>query len=91
MAKIVFSNSIVSRGIKLGRDREGGYWVLDMVRRRANPGDIEKLLLDTAMQDGKKVRIGFGQDPGQAGKSQAHHLVRALSGFNCATGDGEWR
>jgi hypothetical protein len=27
------------------------------------------------------VRIGFGQDPGQAGKSQAHHLVRALSGF----------
>jgi predicted phage terminase large subunit-like protein len=27
------------------------------------------------------VRISFGQDPGQAGKSQAHHLVRALSGF----------
>ena len=52
-----------------------------MVRRRGNPGDIEKLLLDTAVQDGKKVRIGFGQDPGQAGKSQAHHLVRALSGF----------
>ena len=32
-------------------------------------------------QDGKRVRIGFGQDPGQAGKSQALHLVRALSGF----------
>ena len=30
---------------------------------------------------GKQVRIGFGQDPGQAGKSQALHLVRALSGF----------
>ena len=27
------------------------------------------------------MRIGFGQDPGQAGKSQALHLVRALSGF----------
>jgi hypothetical protein len=27
------------------------------------------------------VRIIFGQDPGQAGKSQALHLVRALSGF----------
>jgi phage terminase large subunit-like protein len=26
-------------------------------------------------------RSGFGQDPGQAGKSQAQHLVRALSGF----------
>jgi phage terminase large subunit-like protein len=52
-----------------------------MVRRRANPGDVEKLLLDTAAEDGKRVRIGFGQDPGQAGKNQACHLVRALSGF----------
>ena len=32
-------------------------------------------------QDGKPVRIGFGKDPGQAGKSQALHLVRPLSGF----------
>jgi hypothetical protein len=28
------------------------------------------------------VRVGFGQDPGQAGKSQAFHLVRALTGFS---------
>src|SRR5215831_7894192 len=68
-------------GIKLGRDQGGGYWVLDMVRERRNPGDIERLLRNTAMQDGKRVRIGFGQDPGQAGKSQTLHLVRALSGF----------
>jgi predicted phage terminase large subunit-like protein len=51
------------------------------VRARANPGDVEKLLLNTATQDGKPVRIGFGQDPGQAGKSQALHLIRALSAF----------
>ena len=69
-------------GIKLGRDRSGGYYVLDMVRVRANPGDVERLLRDTAEQDGKRVRIGFGQDPGQAGKSQALHLVRALDGFS---------
>ena len=68
-------------GIKLGRDRSGGYYLLDMVRARANPGDVERLLLNTAEQDGKRVRIGFGQDPGQAGKSQALHLVRALDGF----------
>jgi predicted phage terminase large subunit-like protein len=69
-------------GIKLGRNRNGGYWLLDMVRRRANPGDVEKLLLNIASQDGTRVRIGFGQDPGQAGKSQRLHLVRALSGFS---------
>jgi predicted phage terminase large subunit-like protein len=55
-----------------------------MVRRRANPGDTERLLLSTAAQDGNRVRIGFGKDPGQAGKSQALHLVRALSGFTVA-------
>jgi phage terminase large subunit-like protein len=64
-------------GIKLGRDKNGGYGLLDLVRVRANPGDVESLLLYTASQGGKKVEIGFGQDPGQAGKSQAQHLVRA--------------
>jgi predicted phage terminase large subunit-like protein len=68
-------------GIKLGRDRHGGYWLLDVVRARANPGDVERLLHDTAAQYGKQVTIGFGQDPGQAGKSQAQHLVRGLSAF----------
>jgi phage terminase large subunit-like protein len=68
-------------GIKLGVDKNGGYWLLDMVRGRANPGDVDRLLLNTAEQDGKPVRIGFGKDPGQAGKSQALHLVRAFSGF----------
>ena len=52
-----------------------------MVRGRANPGDVERLLLNTATQDGNRVHIGFGKDPGQAGKTQAFHLVRALSGF----------
>jgi predicted phage terminase large subunit-like protein len=51
------------------------------VRVQANLGDVERLILNTAAQDGKKVTIGFGQNPGQAGKSQAQHLVRALSGF----------
>jgi hypothetical protein len=61
-------------GIKLGRDKSGGYYLLDMVRVRANPGDVERLLRKTAEQDGNRVHIGFGQDPGQAGKSQALHL-----------------
>jgi predicted phage terminase large subunit-like protein len=79
--KTEFNDPDWTVGIKLGRDRDGGFWVLDMVRQRANPGDVERLMLDTAAQDGKRVRIGFGQDPGQAGKNQAFHLVRALSGF----------
>jgi predicted phage terminase large subunit-like protein len=79
--KTEFNDPDWTVGIKLGRDKNGGYWLLDMVRGRANPGDIDRLLLNTATQDSNRVRIGFGKDPGQAGKSQAHHLVRALSGF----------
>jgi predicted phage terminase large subunit-like protein len=79
--KTEFNDPDWTVGIKLGRDKNGGYWLLDMVHARANPGDVDRLLLNTATQDGKRVRIGFGKDPGQAGKSQALHLVRALSGF----------
>src|SRR3984893_14771597 len=79
--KTEFNDPDWTVGIKLGRDKNGGYWLLDMVRARANPGDVDRLLLNTATQDGKGVRIGFGKDPGQAGKSQALHLVRALSSF----------
>ena len=79
--KTEFNDPDWTVSVKLGRDRSGGYWLLDLVRARANPGDIEQLLLNTATQDGQRVTIGFGQDPGQAGKSQAQHLVRALSGF----------
>jgi phage terminase large subunit-like protein len=49
-------------GVKFGRDQNGGYWLLDVVRQRANPRDVERLLLNTATQDGKRVSIGFGQD-----------------------------
>ena len=79
--KTEFNDPDWTVGIKLGRDQGGGYWLLDVVRARANPGDVERLLLNTATQDGNRVRIGFGQDPGQAGKSQALHLVRSLSAF----------
>jgi len=44
-----------------------------MVRARANPGDIERLLLSIAEQGRKNVRIGFGKDPGLAGKIEALH------------------
>jgi hypothetical protein len=45
------------------------YWLLDAVPAWAQPGRCQKLLQDTAARDGKQVKIGFGQDPGQAGQS----------------------
>ncbi len=55
--KTEFNDPDWTIGIKLERDRNGGYWLLDMVRQRANPGDVEKLLLNTATHDGNKVAV----------------------------------
>ncbi len=68
-------------GVKLGRSADGRYFVLDCRRLRGTPAAVERLLANTAAEDGPDVEIALPQDPGQAGKSQAHALVRALEGF----------
>jgi len=32
--------------------------------------DVERLLLNTATQDGKRVQVGFGQDPGRPARAR---------------------
>lgn len=43
---------------------------------------VERMLTNTASQDGKEVEISLPQDPGQAGKSQVASLKLKLSTFN---------
>lgn len=68
-------------GLKLQRTGLGGYVVLDVVRLRGGPDDVEKAIVNTANQDGRGVAIGLPQDPGQAGKAQAQYLTKKLAGF----------
>lgn len=68
-------------GVKMGRDREGFYWITHVERFRATPANVEKTVGTTASQDTKRCRIRIPQDPGQAGKSQAQSLIRKLAGY----------
>jgi predicted phage terminase large subunit-like protein len=68
-------------GVKLGRGDNGFLYVLDVIRERVGPYEVEQLLKNTASQDGKQCKIGWGKDPGQAGKSQTMNFVRLLAGF----------
>ncbi|MEJ0067385.1 MAG: phage terminase large subunit [Caulobacteraceae bacterium] len=68
-------------GVKLGRTPDGRYFVLDHRRLRGTPASVERFLANTAAEDGADVEIALPQDPGQAGKSQAAALVRALEGY----------
>jgi predicted phage terminase large subunit-like protein len=52
-----------------------------VVRLRGGPDEVEKAVLATASQDGRQVRVGLPQDPGQAGKAQIAYLTRKLAGY----------
>ena len=63
--------------------REGNkYYILDHVYARRSPGQVEKLVLRTAEEDGRGVKVGLPQEPGAAGKAWLHSLVTKLAGYN---------
>ncbi|CAI3933600.1 phage terminase large subunit [Commensalibacter communis] len=68
-------------GTKMQRDIDGGYTVLNVVRFRGKPDDVEKAVLAVASQDGRAVPIVIPQDPGQAGIAQVLNYAKLLSGY----------
>ncbi len=68
-------------GVKLLRTNAGGYVVLDVVRLRGGPDEVQHAIVNTAHQDGLSVRINLPQDPGQAGKAQVLSFTQSLAGF----------
>ncbi|MEJ8571257.1 phage terminase large subunit [Microbaculum marinum] len=68
-------------GLRLSLDEDGFYYIEHVRRLREEAPEVEKAMKSTASQDGKRVRIGLPQDPGQAGKGQAKYIVRQLRGY----------
>jgi len=68
-------------GVKFGRLPNDRYIILDVVRTRGSPREVEELIVMTAKRDGVNVTVAIPEDPGQAGKSQSSYLTRQLSGF----------
>ena len=68
-------------GVKLGHDRSGCYWLLDMVRARANPGDIERLLAQYCRARPQKRAHRVRQGSGASWQDRGTPPVRALSRF----------
>ncbi len=68
-------------GVKMGLHKDGSYWILDIVRGQWSSDAREKVMLETANRDGKRVRIGFEQEPGSSGIDSAKETIRRMSGF----------
>lgn len=69
-------------GLKIGVSA-GTYYIdgRSIVRQRVGPDALERLIVNTASQDGFGVPQDIPQDPGQAGKVQLSALVKALAGY----------
>ena len=68
-------------GVKLLRDGEGRFVVLDVIRLRGTPAEVEAAIRAAAASDGTAVAVGLPQDPGQAGRAQVAYLTRQLAGW----------
>lgn len=79
-------------GVRLGKARDGFWYVSDVRRFREAPARTEAIIRQTAELDSKRVEVALEQEPGSSGVIAAHHYrSRVLAGFGVwvirSTGD----
>ena len=72
-------------GVKIGRQKNGRFLIAHVARDRKSSAGVERLLVNTASQDGYECTVSIPQDPGQAGKAQTSYLVQQLAGYTVKT------
>jgi predicted phage terminase large subunit-like protein len=69
-------------GTLFAKLKSGRYIVLDVVRVRGGPNDIERTIKATAERDGRTIRIGIELEPGSSGKTVGYQFkTRVLAGY----------
>lgn len=68
-------------GFKLGQCFAGQFYVMDIERVRLSAFKVDQLIRFTASRDGREVIVKAFQDPGGAGKGEAEHFIRMMSGY----------
>jgi len=62
---------------------DGEAWVVDMKRARLGPANVERLISQTAEEDGHDVKILIEREPGASGVIAHRHMAaQVLSGYN---------
>lgn len=73
-------------GTLMGVDKQGDYYVLDVVKGQWAASNREKVIKSTADTDksryGMKVKIWIEQEPGSGGKESAESTVKNLAGYS---------
>lgn len=68
-------------GVKIGKGRDGFFYVMDVKRFRGTSMTVENIIKNMASQDGKATKIRLEEEPGASGKAEAAYMVRQLSGY----------
>lgn len=68
-------------GVLMGKDINGRFWVLDVIRGRWDSSKRESVIKQVADMDGRIVVIGIEQEPGSGGKESAQSTIRNLAGY----------
>jgi len=68
-------------GTLMSKDKNGVYYVEDIVRDRRRYGGVLELIIETAKYDGEDTMIIVPRDPGAAGQAYAADLVRQLAEY----------
>lgn len=69
-------------GALLGKGEDGAFYVLDVIRERVSPAEVERILQRTAVIDGPSVKIRIEQEGAASGKIVAWHFSRMLEAFD---------
>jgi predicted phage terminase large subunit-like protein len=69
-------------GTKMKRPPGGIIYVMDVKRKRDGIVENERMIVQTARDDGLGVQQSLPQDPASAGKSQKAHLAEKLGGLD---------
>jgi predicted phage terminase large subunit-like protein len=70
-------------GVKM-RVHGGKVWILDVIAVQKSAGDVDKLMRETAVADGKSCMVRWELEGGSAGKRDAAHITTNLMGFDAA-------
>lgn len=79
------SDPAATAGVKMGLRSNGNIVIMDVINEQYKAAKVRELILKTAKNDGRLVKISIPQDPGQAGKEQAQSYIKLLLGYNVIT------
>lgn len=65
-------------GVLIGKNKQGIYVVLDVIRFRARFGEVIQRIVQTGLEDPDGTTIILPQEPGQAGKAAGQMMIREL-------------